>query len=320
MTIFCSAPEFESLCRELSGKAESLRLQAKGGSMHPFIQSGDWVHVQLCSGAQADICRGDIILFRKDNGLFLHRVLRSSPGGFLVKGDMSSGPDGIIRPGDVIGRATAVEHGVHLIDLTSAMSRSLSVLIAATSVLMQYPCLFGRSISACAMAILARIPSIPLYRQIVRKVYCRTMAVREACPDDEEQLRDLYLMSGNDIREGLARLKKQGMWLVVENNKKIIGGLTVISHEKDLCLWLIFGLEVKPLCRGRGAGSLLVKEALDRAAASGAHTVGLFVNRAAGPALMLYQKAGFRVADRAAEGFNRSVDDLYLSYPVNDKT
>ncbi|HQO38581.1 MAG TPA: S24/S26 family peptidase, partial [Candidatus Omnitrophota bacterium] len=111
MTIFCSAQEFESLCRDLCGKAGILRLQAKGGSMHPFIRSGDWVQVDLSGRGAETIRAGDVILFRQDDGLFAHRVLRRMAGGFLVKGDMSFGSDGVAVPDDVMGRVIAIERG-----------------------------------------------------------------------------------------------------------------------------------------------------------------------------------------------------------------
>ncbi|HQJ15715.1 MAG TPA: GNAT family N-acetyltransferase [Candidatus Omnitrophota bacterium] len=317
MTVFCSAQEFESLCRDLCGKAAILRLQAKGGSMHPFIRSGDWVQVDLsCRGAET-IRAGDVILFRQGDGLFAHRVLRSMAGGFLVKGDMSFGADGVAVPDDVLGRVIAVERGSRRIDLRSRKYRIVSVFVAAYSMAMQYPWVAARKFAGAGMVVLSLAQSLKAYRRVLRTLCGENFAVRDAGPEDEEQLRDLYLMASHDIRDSLYRVKKEGTWLVAEEKGRIIAGLTMTRYEKDHGLWLIFGLEVKLWSRGRGAGSLLVKEAIARAKASGGRAIGLFVNKKARPACMLYRQLGFKEQEAVPGGFNCSIDDLYLTYRFN---
>jgi len=72
MVIFSTAHEFEELLLHLSAKADTLRLQAKGGSMYPFVQSGDWVTVELCRGT-CRVFESDIILFKKTFLVFAPR-------------------------------------------------------------------------------------------------------------------------------------------------------------------------------------------------------------------------------------------------------
>ncbi len=317
MVFFCSAHEFEILCREISGKADYLRFQVKGGSMYPFIRSNDWVDVALRKGKESNINKGEIILFKKDNSLYLHRVLRRAGDGFWVKGDMSFGADGVIPLEDVLARVIAVQRGVRRIDLCSAVNRSIAVLAADSSLFLQYLFLFARKAGVLGMAVLSRIQSLKVYRRIVKNILNGRLRVRAAGPEDEEQLRDLYLMAGQDIREGIVAVKNEGFWLVAENKSRIAAGLTMTRYEKDASLWIIFGLEVKPLLRGLGIGRKLVEEAVLKAREAGAKEIGLFVNKKSLPALKLYRQLGFEPTEIFPPEFNCSCGELYLSYKIN---
>ncbi len=317
MVFFCSAHEFESLCREISGKADYLRFQVKGGSMYPFIRSNDWVDAALFKEKGNDINKGDIILFKKDNSLYLHRVLRSTKDGFLVKGDMSFGGDGVIPLEDVLARVIAVQRGLRRIDLCSAVNRFIALLVAESSLFLQYPFLFARKAGSLGLAIFSRIQAFKVYRRIAKNILNLRLKIRVACPEDKEQLRDLYLMSGRDIRDGILALKNEGFWLVAEDKNRIAAGLTITRYEKDPSLWMIFGLEVKPLFRGLGIGRKLVEEAVLKAKEAGAEEIGLFVNKKSFPALKLYRQLGFEATDVFPPEFNRACDELYLSYKIN---
>jgi ribosomal protein S18 acetylase RimI-like enzyme len=314
MNIFCSAQEFENLCRDIADKAETMRLQAKGGSMHSFIQSGDWVDVALCKGERNDFSKGDLILFRKDDGLYLHRVLKRTGDGFLVKGDMSFGHDGIIPSNDILARAVSVQRGRRRVDLNTKPQRFRAAIAADSSLVLQYPYLWARKISAFAMAILFRIQGLHVYRRTVRKVLAVPVTIRVAGPHDEDQLRDLYRMAGRDIREGLSRIKADGFWLVAECGCRIVAGLTISRSENNAALWVIFGLEVKPLLRGLGTGRSIVEEALLKAKAAGAERIGLLVNKRAKAALGLYRSLGFEAVNVFAQEFNRASDEIYMEH------
>jgi ribosomal protein S18 acetylase RimI-like enzyme len=316
MTLFCSAGEFESLCCDIADKADVLRLQAKGGSMHPFIRSGDWVSVALCKDRAESVQKGDILLFRKDDSLYLHRVLRRAGEGFLVKGDMSFGSDGVINKDDVLARVISVQRGGRRIDLGTQENRLFSVLVADCSLFLRYPFLLAGKACALGTAILLRIQGLKAYRAGVKKILKGDVIIRIAGPEDEEQLRDLYCMAGRDIRDGLAEVKNEGFWLIAERKRKVVAGLTMTRYEQDSGLWIIFGLEVKPFFRGIGLGRRIVEAALMKVKGAGARRIGLFVNKRAKPALGLYFSLGFEVSDVVPAEFNRSSDEFYLSYEL----
>jgi ribosomal protein S18 acetylase RimI-like enzyme len=317
MDIFCSTQEFDSLCREIAGKADLVRLQVKGGSMEPFIRSGDWVNAALCRGAKCDIGKGGIILFKKGESLYMHRVIRIGKDGFITKGDMSFGDDGLVTTSDVLARVISVERGGRLISLSSRPSRLAGAIAAEMSVIMQYPMLFTRKICALGCAALSWVQGLKIYRLGIKKILGAAITVRDAAPDDEGDLRDLYLMAGHDIRDGIAKMKSEGFWLVAERKGKIVGGLTISRYEKDIGLRVIFGLEVKPRFRGLGIGEELVRRAMRKAGEERAKEIGLFVNKRAAPAIKLYRKLGFNVTDNFPGDFNRSVDELYLAYRLD---
>jgi len=144
MVIFSTAHEFEELLLHLSAKADTLRLQAKGGSMYPFVQSGDWVTVELCRGT-CRVFERRYYSVQKDGSLYLHRVLSICRNGLLMKGDMSFGCDGAISPGDILARAISVERGRSIVNLNSRANRFIAVLAADLSLFCNiYSCLHKR--------------------------------------------------------------------------------------------------------------------------------------------------------------------------------
>jgi ribosomal protein S18 acetylase RimI-like enzyme len=309
--------EFYSLCGDIAAKTQRLCLQAKGGSMYPFIRSGDWVDVALFGGTEKNIRKGDIVLFKKDESLYLHRILRREGDVFFAKGDMSFGHDGAISIDDVFAKVVSINRGSRRIDMCTRANRFFSVIYADLSIFLQYPFLLARKICAYSLKILSRIQAFKFYRLVLKKVLNAKVIIRPAGTQDQEQLMDLYLMAGHDVKEGLAAVKNEGFWLVAERKNKIVAGLTMTRYEKDPALWVIFGLEVKPLFRGMGIGRKIVAAAILKARESDARSIGLFVNKDAEPALKLYRQLGFTAADDFPGEFNRSGHEFYLSYKIN---
>lgn len=317
MPLFCSAKEFEMLCCDAAGKADVVRLQVKGGSMYPFIQSGDWVEMALFKSGEKFIEKGDVVLLRKDGNLLMHRVLRRAKDGFIVKGDISFGHDGMIPVDDVIATVISTERNGRRIDLSSKANRFVAATIANASELLQYPVLAARKIFSIGSSVFFRMQSLGIYRRLAKNILKADVVVRAARSDDAEAIRDLFIMGGHDPKQDIIDIKKEGFWLVAEREGKIVGGLTVTRYEKDLKLWVIFGLEIKPFLRGLGIGERMVRDAVLKAKEGGASEVGLFVNKKNSPALELYRKAGFKESDNFPAEFNRSPDELYLYYAID---
>ena len=311
-SLFCGADEFEALCRDLHGRADRLSLQVKGGSMFPAIRSGDWVELQLLPRALPPV-PGEILLFRKDNSLYLHRVIKSSRTSFLAKGDASIGPDGVVSTDAVLGRAVAVRRGTCRIDLDVPCQRALALVVARLSLFLQWACFAAAASRPVLTRLLFLLQSLPWYRRAAAVCCSSAVSVRRAGPGDEEQLRDLYCMAGFDVRRGLRELAGRGWWLVAGERGRIVAAVTLACDENGTGAWMISGLEVKPLCRGRGIGRKLMEAALACAAENGCQRIGLFVNKQSRPARALYRSLGFRDGGEPPGGYNRAGDEEYLS-------
>jgi hypothetical protein len=74
-----------------------------GGSMVPAIGKGDVV--AIVPGGQCRV--GDIVLYLRGDGLFLHRVVAKSSQGIVTKGDAVGHLDPPVDPGKILGRAVA---------------------------------------------------------------------------------------------------------------------------------------------------------------------------------------------------------------------
>lgn len=105
----------------------SVTFRVQGTSMVPALAPGDLVTVCRCHISQVQF--GDVILFRRDGRLFLHRVVERRPCGqgviLRTRGDRLRGPDPSIGCAEFLGRMTAAFRGSHPI---SAASRPYSLL------------------------------------------------------------------------------------------------------------------------------------------------------------------------------------------------
>ncbi|MEQ8171645.1 MAG: signal peptidase I [Candidatus Eremiobacterota bacterium] len=104
------------LLQEFSGKGASLRFQARGGSMTPFIRHGDIITITplTCS-----LRTGDVVAFINpaNNKLAVHRIIDTGKKFFIIKGDAFSRPDGVISEDNILGCVRKVERNGKSISL-----------------------------------------------------------------------------------------------------------------------------------------------------------------------------------------------------------
>lgn len=312
VVIFCSAEDFKKLYADISGKANLLRLQAKGGSMYPFIKSGDWVEVELLPDKRYDLDKGDIVLFSKDGSLYAHRIIRKAARRFLTKGDFSFGNDGAIHESDCLAKVKFVVRGQRRIDLSAFHNRIIGVFLATFWFFLRYFFLILKEAESAVRLLFLWPQRLAWYRSFIKNTFKRETFIRLAQAEDVESLKDLYLGSSSEIKEGILKNQEEGFWLVAENLAKIVGALTISPDEKDRTVWLIFGLEVKDFYRGRGIGKKLVRVAIEKAREYGAREIGLFVNKRSYPAVGLYKKCGFKSSTSFPSSFNVQSDESYM--------
>jgi hypothetical protein len=118
-------------------QGHAMRLRPLGSSMVPFLRAGDIVTI-----APSQKCRlGDIILYRRDDGTVMHRVVMKFADRIITKGDALRQIDPGVLPQDIYGRAVAYERHGKKQALDSLGSRLLGMAFSLT--VARVPGLFG---------------------------------------------------------------------------------------------------------------------------------------------------------------------------------
>ena len=114
------------LAAESLRRTGRLRMRATGSSMLPAIFPGDVLCVSRCDVSA--IAPGSVILWRRDDRLYAHRVVQASGNKFVTRGDSHGDDDPAVDSADVLGQVVEVERGGRTIAMGPA---SLAQRIAA---------------------------------------------------------------------------------------------------------------------------------------------------------------------------------------------
>ena len=100
---------FSLLAEELSAAGITFRFQAVGQSMYPTICNGEMLYVEPLGGSK--LACGDIVLFRRTDGLKAHRIVKIRGAAYATRGDSSLQDDGEVRRDQILGRVIGKEGG-----------------------------------------------------------------------------------------------------------------------------------------------------------------------------------------------------------------
>lgn len=104
-----SALKYE-LAAEVLRSSGRLRLGVTGWSMLPTIWPGDTLVIEPAESEE--VFTGDIVLFERDERLFVHRVIAKgddfSEGVVFTQGDGMSHPDAAVKKSELLGRVCFV--------------------------------------------------------------------------------------------------------------------------------------------------------------------------------------------------------------------
>ena len=116
-------------------KGMPFRFMARGVSMRPFIKNGDVITITPLSGAPLSV--GDVAIFLcPDTGkAMVHRVVGKQGDSFLMKGDNSPCPDGLIPKSDILGRISKLERNGADISFGLGRERFLIAALSKTGLL-----------------------------------------------------------------------------------------------------------------------------------------------------------------------------------------
>lgn len=122
---------FLDLAQQILARGKSLRFQAKGWSMHPFVLEGD---ILTIAPLRRPPRLGEIVLFKNPcGGATVHRVIKVLPASIIVKGDAIGYPDGRISHQDALGVVEVVERGNVQMRLQVGWRRWFAQLVAFLS-------------------------------------------------------------------------------------------------------------------------------------------------------------------------------------------
>ncbi len=101
-----------SLAAEALRRNGRLAMRVYGTSMLVAIWPGDEVVFEICE--PTDVALGDVLLYRRDDRLVVHRVIQISPRGealeFRTRGDNQRGCDLPVSAEELLGRAVWLRH------------------------------------------------------------------------------------------------------------------------------------------------------------------------------------------------------------------
>ncbi len=93
---------------ELLEHGECIRLLGVGNSMRPLLRNGlDYAYIEHKSKHQ--LRKGDVILYKRDNKLILHRIVKIHESSYDLLGDGNVEIEKEIPEADVIGKAIGFE-------------------------------------------------------------------------------------------------------------------------------------------------------------------------------------------------------------------
>ena len=131
----------ERRATDISQIAESLEARGRvslcvhGTSMMPWVRPGD---IAMIRSVNCETLRcGQVILFRRHNSLFVHRIVdkkgSQEAAQIFVKGDAHATSDGLMEQGELLGRVVWLYRNGRRIDLEARGQRAFGLFISRLS-------------------------------------------------------------------------------------------------------------------------------------------------------------------------------------------
>ena len=108
------------------------RFRVVSNSMLPLIRKDDWVRAVGVTPKDR-MHFGDIILYRRNKDIIIHRVIRNGTSRVTTKGDRCLIADAPVLRTDVLARVMQLEHGSRMIDLQTRRWKIVNFILAVIS-------------------------------------------------------------------------------------------------------------------------------------------------------------------------------------------
>ena len=101
------------LVAEIAGSFGEVRLRVTGASMIPTVWPGDVIEVRQC--CLTGLKPGQLVLYRRDETLIAHRIVRIDGDLLVTAGDALLDEDPPVREAEIIGQVVSLLRNGHLI-------------------------------------------------------------------------------------------------------------------------------------------------------------------------------------------------------------
>lgn len=304
--------ELLKLSRDLLARSTSIRFQAKGWSMRPFIRDGDLITVSPPWNSPVRV--GDVVLYKNtDERVIVHRVIRKTKteGGlvFFIKGDATLGQPEEVHTKSVLGRVSAIDRNGQEKRLDTKLHRTIGLIFARLYAFSHWIYPIGSIVKHGGRRlrgnILEKLQSLKLYGLLAKKLMKGNICYKIATSSDAYSVSQFYAYDkrhelgkpAETLKEHIKNPEDSGYWIIAKQKDSVIGGVTLANFpasDYPYAGWWLFGMKVDWRYRRMGIGEKLTKMAEVLAAEHGASEIKLLVFEDANPANGLYQKVGFR--------------------------
>ena len=273
-------------------RGASMRMIARGNSMHPFIKDRDIL--QIVPLKNRLLCVGDVVAFKhpESGHLIIHRIIDQSGDEWLIRGDNSENNDGVIKCDEIFGLVSRVERAGKIVTLGMGKERRIVAWLSRNNLLLDFK-LFYRLPIAVSIRVLSIAQTTNMYRRFGNKLLKGIQIAEAGQHDLDIVIRHFY---PQHLYGRKAQEPKVINW-VARHKHKIVGFIQLVERQLNLAeytYWL-YSFEIWHLYRGLGIDEMLAQHAIDHARIKGATKLWLYVNNDNPTAIKLYRKLGFEL-------------------------
>lgn len=311
-SILTKKADLLKLSREILKRGKSIRVQAKGWSMRPFILDGDLITIS--SFENSSLKSGDVVLYTTaGKKVIVHRLIKKHKRNgdmiLLVKGDASFSSPEKINVKDILGKVTEIERNGRRKRLDTNLYRLIGLCVAGISPFSKWVYPLGSIVKKNGRSllggILEKLQGFKLYSILVKKILKENINYHTLTSDEDYSFSQLYRYNQkNELGKPLESLIEKERnaevfkcYFVAKRKRRIIGSVTLTEYPKKsypYIGWWLFDLWVNWRFRAIGVGEKLVKVAAKAASEANASEIKLLVFKDSKRATSLYQKLGFR--------------------------
>ncbi len=294
-----SSRELMPLVKGALERGQKVRLTVSGSSMLPLLVNDDVVEIEPVIHTRI----GDMVLVQVNSKVpeeryVLHRIVRiSDDSQVFIRGDAQNKSEGPFSGEAILGKVTTAWRN----GKPRQMDRGFWFL-AGLAWMRLFPVntwllWLALRLRRFGGRVLARLQCVSFYRGAA-KAFCPEFIIQEANQSDPLSMHTWFHSSSEqDIPVSVESADSRLTNYIARSGSKIIGFVRLIRYaEEDLPYsgyWL-YSLTIKRRYRGMGIGEALTRQVIEQSKLEGASELWLSVFEDNRPAIIMYEKLGFK--------------------------